>query len=47
MRQTTLSVVAPVYCEGGHLHKFVASLTGVLTAIGLGWLIVSTGTSEG
>ena len=33
MRQTTLSVVAPVYCEGGHLHKFVASLTGVLTAL--------------
>lgn len=33
MRQTTLSVVAPVYCEGGHLHKFVVSLTGVLTAL--------------
>ena len=33
MRQTTLSVVAPVYCEGGHLHKFVASLAGVLAPL--------------
>ena len=33
MRQTTLSIVAPVYCEGGHLHKFIASLTGVLARL--------------
>ena len=30
MRQKTLSVVAPVYCEGAHLHEFVAALVGVL-----------------
>lgn len=33
MRQTTLSVVAPVFCEGGHLHEFVASLAGVLALL--------------
>ena len=30
MSQTTLSVVAPVYCEGDHLPEFVAALTAEL-----------------
>ena len=33
MRQITLSVVAPVYCEGGHLHEFVAALVEVLAPL--------------
>ena len=33
MRQTTLSVVAPVYCEGAHLHEFVAALVGTLVPL--------------
>lgn len=33
MRQSTLSIVAPVYCEGAHLHEFVAALVGVLSPL--------------
>ncbi len=33
MRQSTLSVVAPVYCEGANLHKFVAALVTVLSRL--------------
>lgn len=44
MPQTTLSVVAPVYCEGDHLSDFVAALAAELTqlksACGLSYEIV-------
>ena len=33
MSQTTLSVVAPVYCEGDHLPEFVAALAAELTQL--------------
>lgn len=33
MPQTTLSVVAPVYCEGDHLPEFVAALAAELTQL--------------
>ena len=33
MPQTTLSVVAPVYCEGDHLPEFVAALATELTQL--------------
>ena len=33
MTQTTISVVAPVYCEGDHLPQFVAALAAELTQL--------------
>jgi len=33
MRQTLLSIVAPVYCEGAHLHTFVDALAMRLTTL--------------
>ena len=52
MPQTTLSVVAPVYCEGDHLPEFVAALAAELTQIkstyGLNYeiILVDDGSSD-
>lgn len=53
MRQTFLSVVAPVYCEGAHLHRFVDALATRLdtlhneTGFGYEIVLVDDGSTDG